>query len=363
MVPEPPEPGNGNTKRRPTLHDVAQIAGVDLSTASRLLRNHTANYRPETRDRVLAAAAELGYRTNPQARALRTGRQHAIAMLVPDLDNFGFTQVLRGAQQVCDERGFTLLISEVSARPGLIDRRPMGLENRVDGMLVAFASADDPQLGEWLDGLGMPVVIVQRGTPDAEASVLFDEEANAAAMVDFLVGLGHRRIGHLSGSLHTDTGIRRRRGFERAARQHGLEISDEWLVEGGWSIPSGRDAATRLIEKAQTSPTALAVDSLVEAIGALSALRDLGVRVPDDMSVIAIDEHLVAAHTTPSLTTVRLDQRELGRQAAAMLLDRIDGLPGSRMIVPSPAEIIARESTSPPRDRSPVTQPNSSASR
>jgi DNA-binding LacI/PurR family transcriptional regulator len=358
MTPESPTPSAGNSsatrggpRRRPTLGDVARVAGVDLSTVSRLLRNHTENHRPETRDRVLAAAAELGYRTNPQARALRMGRQHAIAMLAPDLVNFGFTQVLRGAQQACDERDFTMLISEVPARPGQPAGRPDGLDGRVDGVLVAFATADDSRIGEWLDALGLPAVMVQRGTPDADASVLFDEEANAAAMVDFLVGLGHRHIAHVSGSLRTDTAIRRQRGFDEAAARHGLVVREEWRADGEWSIEGGRAAALQILSAPVPRPTALAVDSLVEAIGTLSALHELGVDVPGEVSVITIDEHLVAAHTTPSLTTVRLDQRELGRRAASMLLDRIDGKPGSHVIVPSPAEIIARASTAPPPHR------------
>ncbi len=344
---------DGVRRKRPTLGDVARLAGVDLSTASRLLRNHTENYRPETHDRVLAAAAQLGYRTNPQARALRLGRQYAIAMLVPDLDNFGFTQVLRGAQQVCDERGFILLIAEVAPRPGRADWRPEGLEARVDGMLVASATANDPKVDEWLAGLGLPAVLVQRGTPEAPASVLFDEEANAAAMVDYLAGLGHTAIGHVSGSLRTDTGIRRHRGFEDAMARHGLASHPEWHADSPWSAEGGRAAVAQIFSAPGPRPTALAVDSLVLAIGTLSALRELGVVVPGDVSVIAIDEHVVAEHTAPPLTTVRLDQRELGRRAALMLLDRIEGRPGAQVIVPSPAEIVVRESTAPPRAGAP----------
>jgi DNA-binding LacI/PurR family transcriptional regulator len=270
-------------------------------------------------------------------------------MLAPDLDNFGFTQVLRGAQQACDERDFTMLISEVPARAGQPAWRPTGFEGRVDGVLVAFATADDSRIGDWLAELGLPAVLVQRGAPDADASVLFDEEANAAAMVDHLVGLGHRHIGQVSGSLRTDTAIRRRRGFDEAIARHGLDVRDGWRAEGEWSVDGGLVAATKIMSAPGPRPTALAVDSLVEAIGTLSALHELGIDVPGDVSVITIDEHLVAAHTTPSLTTVRLDQRELGRRAALMLLDRIDGKPGARVIVPSPAEIIVRASTAPPR--------------
>jgi DNA-binding LacI/PurR family transcriptional regulator len=320
-----------------------------LSTVSRLLRNQSTNYRPETVERVVRVAAELGYRTNMQARALRLGRQQAIAMLVPDLDNFGFTRVLRGAQEVCDERGFTLLISEID--PSSRDRhsRLASLEGRVDGVLAAYGSVSDSTVMGGLDELGLPTVLVQRGAPGATSSVLFDEEANAAAMVDYLVGLGHRSIAHVSGSLSTDTGIRRQFGFDAALERHGLDTPADWRADGGWSIDGGRAATFAIMGSASGHPTALTVDSLVEGIGALSALHELEIAVPGEVSVIAIDEHLVAAHTSPPLTTVRLDQRALGRRAAEMLIDRLDGKPGERVILPGAAEIVPRQSTGRPR--------------
>ncbi|WP_022887629.1 LacI family DNA-binding transcriptional regulator [Glaciibacter superstes] len=344
-----PDPGSGTRRQRVKLSDVARAAGVDLSTASRLIRNQSANYRPETVERVNRVAKELGYRTNQQARALRLGRQQAIAMLVPDLDNFGFTRVLRGAQEVCEERGFTLLISEIDPSSSNQNSRLASLEGRVDGILVAYGSASDTGITGGLDQLGLPTVLVQRGAPDATASVLFDEEANAAAMVDYLVGLGHRSVAHVSGALSTDTGIRRERGFNAALIRHGLEIPADWRADGAWTIDGGRAATFAIMNSASGHPTALSVDSLVEGIGALSALRELNVAVPGEVSVIAIDEHLVAAHTSPPLTTVRLDQRALGRRAAEMLFDRLDGAAGQRVIIDSAAEIVPRESTAPPR--------------
>jgi LacI family transcriptional regulator len=335
--------------RRPTLHDVAELAGVDLSTASRLLRNQTDGYRPETAARVREAAQKLGYRTNAQARGLRLGRQQALAMLVPDLDNIGFTQVVRGVQEVCDERGFTLLVSEVKDRP---NHPQLGLETRVDGMLVAFATVDDPGVNAWLATLGMPTVLVQRGAPHAPASVVFNEEKNAALMVEHLASLGHRDIGHVSGSLRTDTALRRYRGFDQAAAKLGLVIDPRWRADGQFTFEGGRQATFDIFSGEGRKPTALAVDSLVSAIGTLSALRDLKLSVPEDISVITIDEHVVAAQTTPPLTTVKLAQRELGHRAADMLLDIINGEDGAQVVVETAPELVLRESTAPPRPAS-----------
>ena len=336
-------------KRRATLRDVAQLAGVDLSTASRLLRNEVEGYRAETRDRVQQAAVQLGYRTNAQARALRLGRQETIAMLVPDLDNFGFTQVLRGVQDACEAHGFTLLISEVRSRTQAGENGLSALEGKVDGVLVAFATADDAGVRSWLANLDLPAVLVQRGVPGAEASVLLDEERNAATVVDYLVGLGHRDIAHVSGSLRTDTGLRRYRGFEDAIARHDLMMRPQWRADGDFSFEGGRLATLKIMSlPPNRRPTAIAVDSLVEAIGALSALRELGISIPAEVSVMAIDEHFIAGQLTPPLTTLRLPQRALGGRAAEMLFDVILGQPGSRVIISDPVEIIERKSTAPP---------------
>nr|WP_238361546.1 LacI family DNA-binding transcriptional regulator [Actinopolymorpha pittospori] len=337
------------SRRRPTLRDVARIAGVDLSTASRLLRHHTAGYRPETVERVLRAAAELGYRPNSQARALRLQRQQALAMLVPDLDNFGFTGVLRGVQETCLERGFTLLVSEVRSGPDLPPTDLSILEGRIDGALVAFATVDDPRFEEWLRQLEVPTVFVQRGSPQADASVVLDEERNAALMVEHLASLGHRRIGHVCGSLRTDTGLRRQRGFDDAMAARRLSVRAQWCVDGGFTFDGGHAATLSIMNRAARGrPTALAVDGLVSALGALSALRELGLSVPADVSILSIDEHVVAQQTMPPLTTVKVPQRELGNRAAQMLIDIIEGGVGDQVVIDASPRIVVRESTAPP---------------
>lgn len=340
---------SSSPQRRPTLRDVAAAAGVDLSTVSRLLRNRTDGYKPETVERVVRIAGELGYRPNTQARALRLRRQQAIAMLVPDLDNFGFTEVLRGVQDICYDAGFTLLLSEVRPGDKSPPHDPSSLEGRVDGALVAFATVDDPRIGEWLRQLRLPTVLVQRGSPDATASVVLDEEGNAALMVDHLASLGHRRIGHVCGSLLTDTAIRRQAGFDAAIAARRLKSPPEWSADGGFTFQGGREATLAVMAgPARRRPTALAVDNLVSALGSLTALRQLGLTVPDDVSVITIDDHVMAAQTTPPLTTIKVPQRELGHRAAQMLLDVIEGGTGERVVIDGPTEIVVRESTAPP---------------
>ena len=338
---------------RPTLREVAAAAGVDVSTASRLLRGQDMPYRAETRQRVLDAAEKLGYRPNQQARALRLQRQQAIGLLVPDLDNFGFTQILRGVQEVAAEQEYTLMLVEAGAGAGEgggISYERLGLEGRVDGILVAFASMDDPHVQEWAERERLPMVLVQRGTPSYPASVVMDEQRNVAVMVRHLVELGHRRIGHVSGPLRTDTGLRRQEGFAAAMREHGLTVRPEWIADGGFHWTGGQAAAREILDvPAADRPTALVVANLISALGTLSAIHELGLTVPGDLSVIAIDEHIVAEHTNPPLTTVQTPQRELGRRAAQMLLNSLSGEKPSRvMITDPPPSLVVRASTAPP---------------
>jgi DNA-binding LacI/PurR family transcriptional regulator len=318
---------------------------VAYSTVSRILRDHTVGYRPETVERVRRAAEEVGYRPNTQARGLRLQRHHAIALMVPDLDNFGFTEVLRGVQETCNERAYTLLISEVRASRDALAAEPR-VDEVVDGALVAFALVDDAETSAYVRSLRVPTVFVQRGSPDAAASAVLDEGHNADLMIEHLAGLGHRRIGHVSGWLRTDTGVRRRAGFEAAMCRHGCERRPEWQADGGFTFDGGR-RATHAIMQAAERPTALAVDALVSALGVLTGLRELGLRVPDDVSVITIDEHVLARQTTPPLTTVDPPQRALGRAAAQMLLDVLDGGVGDRLVIEARSSIVHRASTAP----------------
>lgn len=345
------DPGSTVPPGRPaTLRDVAAAAGVGPSTVSRVLRNTRAEeFRPETRRAVTEAAARLGYRPNAAARGLRTRRTGAIALVVPDLDNFGFTQITRGAQEVLAERDVILLVLEAPAvLPDPSGHGLLGLGGRVDGVLVAFAHLDQPSIARWARP-DLPVVLVQRGSPDAP-SVVMAEERNAAAMVEHLTALGHRTVGHVAGDLTTETGRRRRDGFAAAAAASGIDSSR--VAEGRFTRDGGDEAATALLTSATAPrPTALAVANLVSALGALSAARRLGLQVPEDLSVICIDEHLVAQHTDPPLTTVRTPQRELGRAAARAVLDAVDGKPVGRVTVDAAPVLVPRASTAGPPEK------------
>ncbi len=329
------------------LKDVAKLAGYDPSTVSRVLSD--AEYgplRPETRERILHAAKELNYRPNSVARSLRTKRTGAIALLVPGLDNPGFSEVIHGVQEAAQAAGYLLIIGEVNEMaPNLHER--LVLEGRVDGILAAYAHLDDPPR----KGIeGVPFVALNRQVEWATSGVTVDDQGASRMAVDHFVKLGHRRIGHITGSLRTDTGLRRERGFLLGLTGNGLTLDDRWLVEGDYTEQGGYRAALQIARLSPPErPTALLVGNLVTALGMLRAFHEEGVCIPEDISVIVFDDHPIASYLAPALTTIKMPLREMGTVATRMLIGAIMGKPNAQTVtVDEPSLLIERASVAPP---------------
>ena len=328
------------------LKDVARLAGYDPSTVSRVLSD--AEYgplRPETRERILWAAKELNYRPNSVARSLRTKRTGAIALLVPDLDNPGFAEVTYGVHEAAQEAGYLVMIGAVDGMvPNLHER--LVLEGRVDGILAAYAHLDDPPR-QGVDGV--PFIALNRQVEWATSGVIVDDQGAARMAIDHLVAVGHRRIGHITGSLRTDTGVRRERGFLRGLTGNGLTLDDRWLVQGDYTEEGAYRAAMQIADlPAGERPTALLIGNLVTALGMLRAFRERDVRIPDDISVIAFDEHPIAAALAPAMTTIKMPIRQMGAVATRMLIGAIRGETHAQTVmIDEPSVLIERESVAP----------------
>lgn len=342
-----------------TLRDVAKAAGVDTSTASRILRDDQSKaVRVETRERVRRVAAQLGYEPNAAARTLRTRRTNTLALLLPDMirvgrtDVVGRTELVQGVAAASAEAGQLMVLAQApDPMDASIAPSRFALRGRVDGILIAFANVEDAAFGNAWDA-NTPVVFVNRWAEGRFGSVVMDDEAGAALAVEHLVELGHTRIAHISGAIATDTAQRRELGFLRAIASHGLTVHERWIINGRYSEEGGREAAAELVrrfEGVDDPPTGLVVANLMSALGTLQVFRENGVSVPDDISVVSIDEHLITAHTDPPLTTIRMPLRQLGFEATKMLLGAIAGQQLHRRIVEQPPELIRRMSTSTPR--------------
>jgi LacI family transcriptional regulator len=334
------------------LKDVARRADVDPSTASRVLRDDPSQQvRPETRERILAAARDLRYRPNALARGLRTRRTDTFGLIIPSLDNLGFADVTHGIQSAAAAAGKLVMVVEAEAVADAaahgVYQRLIG-DGRLDGLIVAFASIQDDLVGQLVER-DIPLVLVNRRTHRARGSVVVDDERGSRLAVEHLLALGHRRVGYLGIDADTDTARRRLAGYSAAMAAAGLSIDPRWLAAGPPTEAGGR-AAVREVLATPTDirPTGYFVASLMSAIGALSELTVGGVKVPDDASLVAFNDHPFAAHTAPPLTTVRMPNVRMGEQAVGMLLAAMGGEPVRDIVIDDAPELVIRASTCPP---------------
>ncbi|WP_224763503.1 LacI family DNA-binding transcriptional regulator [Salinibacterium sp. ZJ70] len=330
------------------LKDVAERAGVSVSVASRALTDDSqARISPETRARIVAAASELGYQPDHRARALRLSRSGAIALIVPEVNNAIFGGLHAGIQDACQSRKTAVLLGQLNASDLGRDALSKLIGNgRVDGVVLQRAeNYDDASLAAAID-ISVPVVLFNSRLPGRAGSLVLDDPASVRIAVEHLRALGHTDIGFIAGAAHHDAAARRLEAFRTYTDN--ASAHPEWIQEGGWEAPAGQTAMERILQL-DHRPTAVVVASLNAAVGALHAAADVGVRIPDDLSIVAIHDAWIASYTVPALTTVRMPMVEAGTLAADMLLDHLDGGALEDRVLADPApELIVRASTAAP---------------
>jgi LacI family transcriptional regulator len=333
--------GPAERQGRVRLRDVAELARVDISVVSRTLNDHPRlSIRPETRQRILDAAAELGYRPNSAARSLKLAKTMALGLIVPDVRNVAYAAITEGAEERALETGYVLVVA-----PGSITERVRMLEGRVDGLLIATATS------EWIVPEHVPrtmrAVLINRREGGSIPSVTVDDETGAAQATKFLIELGHRRLGHVAGPQNTDTARRRKTGFVESLQTSGLALEERWVAEGPYSESGGYSAALRILNR-KPRPTALFATNLMTTIGAMAAIRRLGLRIPADISIVGYDDSPLAMYLEPPLTTVRMPLREMGAHAVDVLLSVITGEKVDDVMLDIPPELVVRGSAAPP---------------
>ncbi len=317
--------GPGPRRRASRLIDIAEAAGVHVSTVSRVLNGDPAlSIRPETHERVLGAARAQGYRPNALARALKQRHTGALAMVVPLLRNPIWTRLQRGALQQARQRGYVVMIMEEPTEdprpPG--DYRYLVEESRVDGLLLATALRV-PEHQSCLNAI--PHVFVNRRGPEPGNDVIMDEAGAMRLFIDYLQSLGHERIALVDGPADVDTVHRRVAAARRICGARGLALSvrhAQASEEGGW------DAALRMLRR-DPQPTAVGVGSLNQLFGLLGALRSAQVDVPGEMSVVSFDEDECLAFLDVPVTSVCMPLADLGRLAVDALVARIEREPAA----------------------------------
>jgi DNA-binding LacI/PurR family transcriptional regulator len=333
--------------RRPTSADVAARAGVSRTTVSFVLNGKTdAGIPSETWRRVEEAATELGYYPHGAARALAGGASHTIGLVLRQSANQVAADALLattlwGIASEARLSGYRVLVEPLA--PDVGHYSDLLRSARVDGLIVSGPRTDDEELAELVDD-GFPIIL-QGYLPDVDApSVDVDNRAGARIAVDHLISLGHRRIGCITNApLAYTAAADRAAGYRDALEAAGIDAAPELVIEGGFDAASGYAAIAQLLRN-PPRVTAVFIASDIVAFGALRGLREAGLRVPADVSVVGFDDIPLARHFDPPLTTIRLPAHGLGAAAGRALIDRLAGRPTSRRTL-LPTELIVRDST------------------
>jgi LacI family transcriptional regulator len=331
------------------LSDVAERAGVHPATVSRALSDSTSHMvNSATRERVVAAARELGYRPNPIARSLKTNRSFTVAVLIPDITNPLFPPMVRGIEDALAPAGFTALVAntdndEERARTALETMRA----RQVDGCIAATATRDDGLLREAAAGLSL-VLINRRITSHAIPAVVADDRGGVRQAVEHLAALGHERIAHVAGPQWASTGAARHEAFLETLAAVGLEPHADAIRFGdAFTEEQGARALADLLD-ARAEFTGLVAGNDLMALGCYDALAERGLRCPDDISIVGFNDMPFVDRLRPPLTTVRVPQREIGTVAADLMLQRLtDDGDGESQILLEPT-LVVRGSTAPP---------------
>lgn len=330
------------------MEDVARVAGVSPATVSRCI-NQPQSVRPEKRARIQNAIDQLGYLPNGAARALASRKSRMIGAILPSLDNMLFGGPLEAFQKAVGSAGYTVAVacSEYDQQHERIHIRNF-LESRVDALLLVGAHRD-PNIYRQIERQGIPYVLTWISNGDRQQHCVgFDNAAAAEHLIDYLVSLGHRRFGMISGFVeHNDRADARLSGVRRALARHDLPLQPDRLLHRPFEPDAGRDAFHILMTSPEP-PTVIVCGSEPHAYGALFEARDMGIAVPEDVSVTGFDDMWLAGETSPALTTVRTPRDEMGRQAASHLLAQ---LRGERVAAPRPLQttLVVRKSTAPPK--------------
>ncbi|HWC84633.1 MAG TPA: LacI family DNA-binding transcriptional regulator [Pseudonocardiaceae bacterium] len=332
-----------------SIRDVARLAGVSTATVARVLRG-TTPVSDQLRERVTSAVAELRYIPNAVARSLSRGRTHLLGLLVADIANPFFGEVARGLEDAAVAAEYQVLVGSSDLDAGRERRLLAAFEARtVDAVALTSTAADSAEINR-LAATGMPMVFIDRRPADVPApAVLIDNEAATHRAARYLIELGHTDLAMISGPRSMATAAQRLAGFRRACAESGITVRPECVREGHLGAAGG-EAAMREVLALDPRPTAVLSFNNLLAVGALAAVRAAGVRIPAGISLLTFDDMPLFPFVDPPITAIAQPAYDMGREAAAILLDALstpDGVRPADVVLPSDFRI--RESCAPPR--------------
>jgi LacI family transcriptional regulator len=326
-------------KKKPTIRDVAARAGVSIATVSKYM-NSTQRFTPAVERKIRAAVDALEYHSNPLARSMITGKTGSVGVVILDIANPHFTNLVKGANRVALEHGYNLLFVDTEENQAREDDLIAALSRRVDGLIVSTRRPEE-QLARVLE-LGKPVVFSGRPAPPGGTSIGVDARAAAFMLGELLVKQGHRRIAYI-GFAPARPDMERMRGLSECLKSHGLPLA-RFEVQAPNMAEGERACPTIVLRK--DKPDAVVCYNDMVAIGFMGAARSLGVSIPDDLSVVGIDNIPYGRFTAPPLTTVDIRSELLGEDGMRLLFRQIEGQdPPDRGHVRIEPRLVMREST------------------
>ena len=335
-------------RRSARIQDVARLAGVSTATVSRVLASPE-RVQAHTRERVLDAVRETNYAPNSAARSLRLQKTRMVLVVVPDIGNPFFSAILRGIEGELSRRNFGMVIGNLDAS-GTREARLMSFASagHVDGALLLNGRVPTFDGRSALDA-NLPLVTLCEEIPlSTLPHVGVDNRASAQRLVEHLIGLGHRRIGYVAGPEGNVLEAARRQGYMDALEAASLAFDPAIAWAGDYTLKAGVSAGAALLDMG-SRPTAVFCSNDEMAMGLVRTLVSAGVSVPGDVSVAGFDDIEVAGMMSPALTTMRQPRHQLGQQAAAMLLDLMEGTARASESLQLATELVVRESTGPVR--------------
>ncbi|HOA40654.1 MAG TPA: LacI family DNA-binding transcriptional regulator [Halanaerobiales bacterium] len=326
-----------------TIKDIAREAGVSVTTVSRVLNNKV-DVSPKTRQKVLDIINKLNYNPNSIARGLVMNKTYTIGLIVPDISNSFFAEIAKAIEEEIRSYGYSIIFCN-TGNDKKRERESINLlkSKQVDGLIGAFSNASKEEIIA-LNKSGFPVVQIDRLVEDSQVpSVVVDNTVSGYLATEYLIKKGHKRIAHISGSLDTNTGIRRAAGYKKAMLENGLVVEEDLIIEGDFSQESGYQAMMQIMEENKDLTAVFAGNDMM-ALGAYRAIYDLGLKIPEDISIIGHDDFTLASLVRPALTTMQQPIYEIGELAARVLIDMLKGRKNKEPLIVVNTRLVERSS-------------------
>lgn len=330
----------------PSIVEVAKRAGVSIATVSNVIRG-TRRVSPALQERVRSAIKDLDYYPNELARSLKVKQTRMLVMVLPDITNPFFPEIIRGAEDCAFERGYFLMTANTDEQIGRERRIVAALRSyRIDGILLASAPGKDTSHIQSTIRAGISIVCLDRAVAGIDTdAVLLDNVRGGLECVRHLILAGHRRIAVITGPLKLHTGRERLRGYETALQEADIKVDPSLVFEGDFREESGYRLGKELLRR-RSKPSAVFVCNGVMTLGVLKALEEMGMSCPNDIALATFDDIALDHSFHPHLTAVVQPSYEIGARAAAILMDRIEGKLGKKpLVVRIVPTLVVREST------------------